>query len=213
MALGGVETGSTTATEADRPAATAGTTGSTPAAIAMETMIGMAILVAAVFDIALDSTTVNSAPAKVSGTTASVGNRPVMPSPTASARPVDDDSAPSESPPPNKRMVPQSICAACFQVMVVRCSRLAGSRNSRMAPESAATDSGTLACSNCASGWSRPMTRASRPGPTHKQTVTPKASTAFRWPAVHGPSACLRSATMAVAPGISRTPVRPIRLR
>ena len=44
MALGGVETGSTTATEADRPAATAGTTGSTPAACAMETTIGMAIV-------------------------------------------------------------------------------------------------------------------------------------------------------------------------
>ena len=105
----------------------------------------MAMLVAAVFDMASDSTTVNSAAAKVSGTTASVGSRPVIPEPTARASPLDADSAPSDSPPPNRRMVPQSICAACFQVRVDRCSLLTGSRNRSTAPIRAATDSGTLA--------------------------------------------------------------------
>ena len=93
-------------------AKTAGTTGSMLAAWAMEITMGIAMLDAAVFDIVSERTTVNSAAAKVRGTTVSVGRRVVMPSPIASAKPVDADKAPRDNPPPNSRIVPQSICAA-----------------------------------------------------------------------------------------------------
>ena len=136
-----------------------------------------------------------------------------MPSPTTCASPVAPDRVPSDRPPPKSRIVPQSICAACFQVSVDRSVLLTGSRNSRMAPVSAATDSGTLESTATANGCSRPRNSGSRPGPIQSSTVTPKAITAFRSPGFQGPSARWRSAMIASAPGISVTPVRPTQFR
>ena len=149
----------------------------------------------------------------MSGTTPFDGTRPVIPSPTTRASPVAPDSAPRESPPPNRRMVPQSICAACFQVSVERWVRLIGNAKSRIAPVRAATASGTLDSTATAKGWSRPRKRGSRPGPIQSDTVAPNAMTALRSPGFHGPSARRRSAMSSSAPGISPTPVRPTRLR
>ena len=119
MALGGVDTGRASATDADSAAATDGMMGLTPAAAAIEMTMGTAMFVAAVFDIVSDRMTVNRAAANVRVTSSLVGTSPVMPSPTTRARPVDAARPPRASPPPNSRMVPQSICAACFHVMVV----------------------------------------------------------------------------------------------
>ena len=109
MAFGGEDTGNTTATEAARPAETAGIIGSTPAACAIEITIGIAMLVAAVFDIVSVSTTVKSAAANVSVVISLVGTKLVIPSPTTRARPVDAVIIPSDKPPPNSKIVPQSI--------------------------------------------------------------------------------------------------------
>ena len=60
-----------------------------------------------------------------------------------SARPVENASEPIASPPPNRRIVPQSMRTAWSQVSVKRRDRqLTGSRNRRMAPIMAATASG-----------------------------------------------------------------------
>ena len=66
MAFGGVETGSASATDAERAAATEGIIGFTPDAIAMEITMGIAMFVAAVFDIVSDKMTVKRAAANVS---------------------------------------------------------------------------------------------------------------------------------------------------
>ena len=175
--------------------------------------MGSAMLAAAVLDIVLESTTVKRVAAKVIGTTPLDGTSPVIPSPTTCANPVAPDRAPSDSPPPNSRIVPQSICAACLQVMVERRVALMGSRKSRIAPVNAATASGTLDRTPTATGWSRPRNRGSMPGTIHSDTVTPNAITAFRSPGFQGPRARRRSAMIRSAPGISRTPVRPARFR
>ena len=100
------------------------------------------MFVAAVLDIVSESTTVKNAAPNVNVATSLVGTSPVIPSPTTRASPVDAARAPRASPPPNSRMVPQSICAACRQVIVVRWVSLLGSRKSSTTPISAATDSG-----------------------------------------------------------------------
>src|SRR5690606_28415344 len=144
MALGGVEMGIMNPIEAPSVAPSAGSRGSTPAACATATAIGTMMVADAVFDAASLMTMADAVNNAVNSSVDGASMSPASPSPMAVARPVEVASAPIEMPPPNSSTMPQSMCAASSHDSVKRrAGQWTGSRNSRMAPIMAATDSGT----------------------------------------------------------------------
>ena len=87
-AFGGVEMGSMVATEAAIPAERTGNVGSVPAVRATERMIGIAMLLAAVFEITSDRATVKPADAYDSSATLLAGTMRMIDNPMIRASPV-----------------------------------------------------------------------------------------------------------------------------
>src|SRR5215217_2298740 len=130
----------------------------------------------AVLDAASDMTIATAVNRTVNAAGDFAGNQPVMPWPIASASPVENASSPIARPPPNSRMIPQSIRTASSQLRVnLRARQLTGRRNSRMAPEIAATDSGTATANPRARLELPNPTIVRTPGAIQSVTVTPNA--------------------------------------
>ncbi|MBM4410477.1 MAG: PAS domain-containing protein [Chloroflexi bacterium] len=97
------------------------------------------------------------------------------------ASPVSNVRLPSASPPPNSRMVPQSICAARFQVSVNSPRRRSvGSAQSSTGASSATADSGRWLSSHRATLDSLPATDAAAPGSIHSVTISAKTAATLR---------------------------------
>src|ERR1700754_4220776 len=204
MAFCGVDTGSMKPNEAANVAASAGTIGSTPAAVAIGMMIGTTTAAAAVLLVVSDTT--------MASTTAKAVMANWLPRPSASdddspmvlASPVSSSSAPKMMPVPNSMMVPQSILAASLQLSVYsRFFQSTGSRNSSDAPITATmpslsrpdTVSYTDSSRSPTKGSGRPVSTmsATTPGKIHKVTVRPKANNVF-FSALDSPPIAARSA-------------------
>src|SRR6185503_882988 len=143
MAFGGVETGSMKPIDAPRHAPSAGGRGSTPAAFDTAMATGTTIVAAAVFDVVSERTIATAVNNATRPNRLSAFNAPASPSPIQRARPVPNIKSPNANPPPNSRMVPQSMRTASRQPNVNSILRaLTGNTNRSSAPASAAMDSG-----------------------------------------------------------------------
>ena len=184
--IGGVETGKAKPRLAPRQAPRAGTTGDTPSAWAMAMTKGMSMAADAVFD----ANSLISTPAQDGHgrelQTPLVPNKLTKPAPAASDRPVLIIKSPKASPPPNKRIIPQLILEACFQLRVRRLFRdRSAEQTSNPAASSATNSLGTCALikqSNCAP---IPTWLPSKPGTIQSTTAMAKAMHALICPRVH----------------------------
>src|SRR3990172_5383001 len=120
MALGGVETGSMNARLAPKVAPSAGGNGETPAACATAIATGTTMLAEAVLEVVSVTRMAQSVATAVIVHRLGSPAAPNRPCANRSASFVEYISPPRLSPPPKRRMVPQSIWTASFQVSAPR---------------------------------------------------------------------------------------------
>ena len=144
IALGGVATGSIKAKLHPIDAPRTGGMGLIEDAVEMAIMIGIIILADAVLEVSSVKNTLNATDRRVMSV--KLAESPPMEMknfPMESAKPVSNIWNPMESPPPNRRSVPQSIRNASLKERVNwPCLSFTGRKKSKPAPIMAARDSG-----------------------------------------------------------------------